>query len=61
MSTVLLSVMSLNTTFFVEISVVFMLVIFTMLNVVLPMPVFTIFAVNISANLMDHFAEFVTC
>lgn len=38
-----------------------MLVIFTMLNVVLPVHVFTIFAVNVSANLLDHFAEFVTC
>lgn len=59
-STVLLSVMWLNTTIFVEISVVFMLVLFTMLNVLLPMHVFTIFAVNISADLLDHFAEFVT-
>jgi hypothetical protein len=61
MSTVLLSVMWVNTTIFVEISLVFMLVIFTMLNIVLPMHVFTIFAVNNSANLLDHFSEFDTC
>jgi len=51
--------MWVNTTIFVEISVVFMLVIFTVLNV--RMHVFAIFAINISANLLDHFAEFVTC
>jgi hypothetical protein len=61
MSTVLLSVMWVNTTIFVEISMVFMLVIFTMLNIVLCMHVFTIFAVNKSANLLDLFSEFVTC
>jgi len=61
MSTVLLSVMWVNTTIFVEISVIFMLVIVTMLNIVLLMHVFTIFAINMLANLLDHFAEFVTC
>jgi len=61
MNIVLLSVMWVNTTIFVEISVVFMLVIVTMLNVVLLMHVFAVFAINISANLLDHFAEFVTC
>jgi hypothetical protein len=50
-----------NITIFVKISVVFMLVIFNMLTFVLPVCVFTIFTVNISANLLNHFAEYVTC